>query len=261
MIFEKLKRHQNEDVKIGAEEPLHMIQAAIILNDVRQAVMVMHEWVLAMPTSPDGSPRPTGSAAEAIYLRFFASLLACWRHGGVALHDVRSQANHVVHCYVRLLIAKEEHECVATYVAEIVEDPDLQVFVYSDYLKRISDRDAQRVSLERAQAAGLPVGEITKVRTLLPLSCLVRPCELPCERSPRLVPSLSSKSLRSLWTATAGRSSAPTSCRRVSSFSSGAVLSVASFLSHVIVDGSTLELWATFQATMSALLTQLASNL
>jgi hypothetical protein len=167
MIFEKLKRHQNEDVKLGAEEPLHMIQAAIILNDVRQAVMVMHEWVLTMPTGPDGSPRPTGSAAEAIYLRFFASLLACWRHVGVALDEVRSQANHVVHCYVRLLIAKEEHECVATYVAEIVGDPDLQVFVYSDYLKRISDRDAQRVGLERAKAAGLPVGEITKVRTVL----------------------------------------------------------------------------------------------
>lgn len=164
MIFEKLKRHQNEEVKAGAEEPFHMIQAAIILNDTTQAVKVMHNWVLQMATSADGSPRPAGSAEEAIYVRFFANLLATWRHVGVPLNEVRAEANHVIHCYVRLLMAHEDHESIATYVAEIVGDPELQVRVYSDYLKRISDRDAQRVGLERAQTAGLPVAAITKVR-------------------------------------------------------------------------------------------------
>ena len=69
---------------------------------------------------------------------------------------VQDKSNHVIHCYVRLLMAKvrvgeggdlslsfsrlclspqRQEECIATYTAELAEDTRAQVAAYSDFLQ------------------------------------------------------------------------------------------------------------------------------
>ncbi len=69
-----------EEVQAGAKEPFHILQSAIILNDIAAAVNFMHQWAQqSVATSERGAPRPRDDVETAIYLRVFSHMIICWR--------------------------------------------------------------------------------------------------------------------------------------------------------------------------------------
>lgn len=147
-IFDELYACPKESIKHQAEEFHHVVQKHIILNDTTGLIEKMHSWL-------EKEEKP-----KAQILRFMAHLVLFLRSAGIESETDLDKCVSILKAYVQTLIEEKQIDLVATYVATL--PADIQIETYAYFLEDIVDMKERQKCLELASSAGLDVPLITK---------------------------------------------------------------------------------------------------
>lgn len=147
-IFDELYACPKESIKHQAEEFHHVVQKHIILNDTTGLIEKMHSWL-------EKEEKP-----KAQILRFMAHLVLFLRSAGIESETDLDKCVSILKAYVQTLIEEKKIDLVATYVATL--PADIQIETYAYFLEDIVDMKERQKCLELASSAGLDVPLITK---------------------------------------------------------------------------------------------------
>lgn len=138
IIFESLEASPMAHVKDGAQDPPHIIQKMLILNDYEGLLALLSSW--------------SRDAGKAPYFRLFAHLAIFLRRLMPGQLD-DEQLEMVVRAYAQHLVDTSAVSAVATYTAELREGD--RVAFHVAFLAPIAHPDLRRQLLELAAQAQL----------------------------------------------------------------------------------------------------------
>lgn len=148
-VFVKISAYPMAKIKKEAEEPDHIIQKYIILDQIPQLMIEIDKWLHEANCSPQ-------------FIRFLAHLVLFLRQIGQIHRD--DIAEKVLVAYVKILIENiNEPQLISYYTATLGKES--QIEMYSLYLENISDNNERKEALQNAEDTGLDVQAITKYVT------------------------------------------------------------------------------------------------
>lgn len=151
-IFENISANRSERVRREAEGYMNTVVKYIILDNVAELMGEISNWL-------------SREKLNGQMLRFLAHLVLFMRQIGRSHRE--DVADRVVRAYVEWLFSTHDPRLVAFYTATLPSD--MQVMLFSKFLKRIRDSVERQKCLEEAMKAGLDVEVIatTTVRQIL----------------------------------------------------------------------------------------------
>ncbi|CAK9799994.1 Nuclear pore complex protein Nup107 [Anthophora plagiata] len=145
-VFKELHASKNPIICAQANEPDHLIQKYIILDQIPKLMKEIENMIDTNTCDPH-------------FLRFLAHLIFFFRQIGKNAKD--TIGDKVLLAYVRVLIEMDDPVLIAFYTAMLPQE--LQVTNYASYLERIKDLEQRKKCLAAAEDANLNVEAITKL--------------------------------------------------------------------------------------------------
>ncbi|CAK9831014.1 Nuclear pore complex protein Nup107 [Anthophora retusa] len=145
-VFKELHASKNPIIRAQANEPDHLIQKYIILDQIPKLMEKIENMIDTNTCDPH-------------FLRFLAHLIFFFRQIGKNAKD--KIGDKVLLAYVRVLIEMDDPVLIAFYTAMLPQE--LQVTNYASYLERIKDLEQRKKCLAAAEDANLNVEAITKL--------------------------------------------------------------------------------------------------
>uniref|UniRef100_A0A7G3ARQ2 Nuclear pore complex protein n=1 Tax=Lutzomyia longipalpis TaxID=7200 RepID=A0A7G3ARQ2_LUTLO len=145
-IFENISAHRSERIRREADDYMNTVVKYIILDNVADLMGNINEWL--------AREKLNGQT-----LRFLAHLVLFMRQIGRSHRE--DVADRVVKAYVEWLFTTKDPRLVAFYTATLPSD--MQIMLFSKFLRQIADSEERQRCAEEAMKAGLDVGAIATI--------------------------------------------------------------------------------------------------
>lgn len=145
-VFKELHASKNSIIRTHANEPDHLIQKYLILDQIPKLMEEIEKMI----------DRKT---CDSHFLRFLAHLIFFFRQIGKNVND--KVGDKVLSAYVHVLIEIDDPMLIAFYTAMLPQEA--QVTSYASYLETIKDYEQRKKCLTAAEDANLNVEAITKL--------------------------------------------------------------------------------------------------